>query len=87
MAESENSAGIWQLTSKAVGINEVIDLSEQLVGGIGGDIKSRPGAIVSLKVILKLPESHVLLREDVAPGGELGSGVVGISVPREKSQK
>jgi hypothetical protein len=40
MAESENSAGIWQLTSKAVGINEVIDLSEQLMGGIGGDIKS-----------------------------------------------
>ena len=86
MAKSKHSTCIGLLTSKPVGINEVIDLSKQLMGGKGGDLRGGPRVIKSLEVILKLPESHVLLGEDVAPGGELGSGVVGISVPGEKDQ-
>ena len=50
---------------------------------IGGDIKSGTGAVMSLEISLELPERHVLLGEDVAPGWELSSGVVGIVVPKE----
>jgi len=52
------------------------------VRGHGGDLKSGARAIMSLEVILKLPERHVLLGEEVAPGRELSSGVVSIIVPR-----
>lgn len=50
---------------------------------IGGDIKSGPGAIMRLEISFELPERHVLLGEEVAPGWVLSSGVVGIGVPRE----
>ena len=68
VAKCQDNTGIGLLTPGTVGVNEAVDLGEQVVRGHGGDLKCIARSIISLQVILKFKELSVLLSEDIAPG-------------------
>ena len=68
MAKCKHSTGFGLLASEAVGVNEAVDLGEQVVRGHAGDLVCIARSVISLQVILKFKEFSVLLGEDVAPG-------------------